>query len=58
MSVSNSKVIKKRIPADGKDRRNRGRFKDMGDSNPSRKSRLTRDCGDLKECIFDYEDGK
>jgi hypothetical protein len=58
MSTSDSKVIEKRIPGDGKDRGSGGRFKDMGGSNPYKKPRFTGDCDDLKECVFDCEDGK
>jgi hypothetical protein len=35
MSVNDSKVIKKRIPGDGRDRGNGGRFKDLEVSNTS-----------------------
>jgi hypothetical protein len=58
MSASDSKVIEKRIPGDGKDRGSGGRFKDMGGSNLYKKPRFTGDCDDLKECVFDCKDGK
>ena len=58
MSASDSKVIKKRIPGDGKDRGSGGRFKDMGGSNPYKKLRFTGDFDDFKERFFYCEDGK
>ena len=58
MSVTDLKTIDKKVPGDGRDRGFGGRYKDSGGNNPFEKPRFTGDCEDLRECTFDYENGK
>jgi hypothetical protein len=53
-----SKMIDKKIPGDGRDRGNGGRYKDGSGNYPYKKPRFTGDCDELKECVFDCEDDK
>jgi hypothetical protein len=58
MSVTDLKTIDNKVPGDGRDRDFGGRYKDLGGNNPFKKPRLTGDCEDLQECVFDCEDEK
>jgi hypothetical protein len=58
MLTGESKVMDKKLPSDGRDRGNSGRYKDTGGNNPYKKPRFVGECDELKECIFDCEDSK
>jgi hypothetical protein len=56
--ASDTKVIEKKLPGEGRDRGNGGKHKDMGGINPYRKPRFVGECEDLKDCVFDCEDNR
>jgi hypothetical protein len=58
MSATDSKAINKKALGYGRDRGIGGRFKETGGNNSFKKPRLTGDCEDMKECVFDCEDDK
>ena len=58
MSTSESKVTDKKLPGDGRERGNSGKFRDTGGNIPYKKPRFYGECEELKECLFDCKDSK
>jgi hypothetical protein len=53
-----SMMIDTKVPGDGRDHGNGGRYKDGSNNYPYKKPRFTGDFEELKDCVLDCEDHK